>query len=51
MRPGTYILGGDTWVFNNNTTGAFTTTVKMSGQSGGISTNTPIGNGIVIPQG
>lgn len=51
MAPGSYLFGSDTWIINNNATGAYTTTFKISGQSGGVSTNTAIGTGVVIPQG
>jgi hypothetical protein len=52
MSPGTYLNeGSNQWIFNNNTTGSFSLTVKISGQSGGVSTNTPIGTGVVLLQG
>lgn len=52
VTPGSLITQSNQWLFNNNTTGVgFTMLVQVSGQSGGISTNTPIGTGIFIPQG
>jgi hypothetical protein len=49
--PGTFITQSNQWDINNNTTGAFSLSWFQSGQSGGISTDTPIGTGVVIPQG
>jgi len=46
MTPGTYLTQGNQWIFMNNTTGAYTVTVKMSNGS-----DTAIGTGVVIPQG
>jgi hypothetical protein len=46
IPAGTYLQGSRRIVFNNNTTGAFTTTVKLSNGSGGST-----GTGVVLPQG
>lgn len=46
IPAGTYLQGSRRIVFNNNTTGAFTTTVKLSNGSGGST-----GNGVVLLQG
>ncbi len=51
MTPGTAYMNSKQWIVCNNTTGAYTLTFKLSGQSGGVSTNTAIGTGVVIPQG
>lgn len=45
MTYGSYITTGNQWIFYNNTTGAFTVTVKMGNGSG-----VAIGTGVVIPQ-
>jgi hypothetical protein len=46
IPAGTYLQGGRRIAFANNTTGAFTTTVKLSNGSGGST-----GTGVVLPQG
>jgi hypothetical protein len=46
IPAGTYLQGSRRIVFNNNTTGAFTTTIKLSNGSGGST-----GTGVVLPQG
>jgi len=46
MANGTYLTQGNQWIFYNNTTGAFTTTIKMSTPA-----NVATGTGVVIPQG
>ena len=46
MTAGTYLTQSNQWIFNNNTTGAYTVTVKV-GNSSGVA----IGTGVVLPQG
>ena len=46
MTPGTYLTQGNQWIFFNNTTGSYTTTVRMSNGS-----DTAIGTGVILPQG
>ena len=46
LSPGTYFSGSQQYIINNNTTGAYTTTFKLSNGAGGS-----IGTGVVIPQG
>lgn len=46
IPAGTYLQGGRRIAFANNTTGAFTTTVKLSNGAGGST-----GTGVVLPQG
>jgi hypothetical protein len=46
IPAGTYLQGGRRIIFSNNTTGAFTTTVKLSNGTGGST-----GTGYVLPQG
>lgn len=46
IPAGTYLQGGRRLGFQNNTTGAFTVTVKLSNGSGGST-----GTGVVLPQG
>ncbi len=46
IPAGTYLQGGRRIGFSNNTTGAFTITVKLSNGAGGST-----GTGIVLPQG
>lgn len=49
MPGGTYLTASKIWDFNNNTTGAFTVTVQISGT--GANVNTPIGTGVGILPG
>ena len=51
MTPGTLLTQSNQWYVNNNTTGAYTTTFKQSAQSGGVSTDTATGLGVIILQG
>lgn len=46
IPAGSYLQGGRRIGFSNNTTGAFTTTVKLSNGAGGSK-----GTGVVLPQG
>ena len=46
MTNGTYLTQSNQWCVANNTTGAYTTTVKVSNAS-----DTAIGTGVVLPQG
>jgi hypothetical protein len=46
VPAGTYLQGARRFSFTNNTTGAFTVTVKLSNGSGGS-----MGTGVVLPQG
>lgn len=46
IPAGTYLAGARRFSFANNTTGAFTVTVKLSNGSGGST-----GTGVVLPQG
>lgn len=46
IPAGTYLAGGRRIGFQNNTTGAFTVTVKLSNGAGGST-----GTGVVLPQG
>jgi len=46
VTSGTYLTAGNQWIFYNNTTGSFTTTVNMSNSS-----DSPIGTGVLLPQG
>lgn len=46
IPAGTYLYSGNRGIINNNTTGAFTVTFKLTNGAGGT-----IGNGVVIPQG
>ena len=46
MPNGTDLLGSNQWIVNNNTTGAYNVTFKISNGS-----NTATGTGVVIPQG
>ena len=46
VPAGTFLAGGRRFGFQNNTTGAFTITVKLSNGSGGST-----GTGVVLPQG
>jgi len=46
MPNGTALLGSNQWIFANNTTGAFSTTVYVSNGSDGTT-----GTGVLLPQG
>lgn len=46
VPAGTYLAGGRRFGFANNTTGAYTVTVKLSNGAGGYT-----GTGVVLPQG
>ena len=51
VTPGTYLTQSNQWDACNNTTGAYSLTFKMSAQSSGVSTDTAMGTGAIIPQG
>ena len=51
MTPGTLLTQSNQWYVNNNTTGAYSLYFKMSGQSGGISTDTATGTGVLVYSG
>lgn len=46
MTSGSYLVASNQWIIGNNTTGAFTTTFKISNGSGGST-----GTGVVVSQG
>ena len=51
VTPGTYLTQSNQWDACNNTTGAYSLIFKMSAQSSGVSTDTAMGTGAIIPQG
>ncbi len=51
LTPGSYSNNAKSFIACNNTTGMHTVTVQMSGQAGGVSTNTAIGSGVALTQG